>query len=89
MAKLYDVKAITGEYENERGEKKKRYLTCGVVLETKNGPCLKLEAIPVESNGWFMLFEPQAKERRSGSSSPAQDSVGTSYDDFDDASVPF
>lgn len=43
MAKKYDVVARIGEYEDEDGETRGRWLTVGAVIETDNGPCLLLE----------------------------------------------
>lgn len=68
--KVYDVVAITGEYTDGNGETKPRYLNCGVVLQTDKGFKLKLEAIPVESNGWFNLYEP--KQQSQGQQAPQQ-----------------
>lgn len=59
--KKWDVVAITGEYTNAAGELKKRYLNCGVVLEKEGKFTLKLECIPVGSEGWFQLYEPRSK----------------------------
>jgi len=58
MAKLYDIRAITGEYEKE-GETKKRYQTIGAVLETKSGgQMIKLDVIPMKWDGFAYLNEP-------------------------------
>lgn len=59
--KKYDVVAITGEYTNAAGEVKKRYLNCGVVFEKDGKLSLKLEAVPVVTEGWFQLFEPRSQ----------------------------
>ncbi|MCG8434398.1 MAG: hypothetical protein MJA83_10240 [Gammaproteobacteria bacterium] len=61
--KVYDVVAVTGKYTDKEGNEKNRYLNCGVVLQTEKGFRLKLECLPVESNGWFMLFEPKPKKK--------------------------
>ncbi len=63
--KKYDVVAITGEYTNAQGEKKKRYVNCGAVFETEKGMSLKLESLPVggEWNGWLSLYEPSQRQR--------------------------
>lgn len=58
MAKLYDVRAVTGEYEKD-GETKKRYTTIGAVLETKNGGMMiKLDVLPTNWEGFAYLNEP-------------------------------
>ena len=66
MSVKYEVIAATGTYKNKQGEEKKRWLKCGVVMETKNGGlAMKLEAVPVGSDGWFTLTEPKEYEPRS------------------------
>ena len=63
MSIKYEVIAKTGTYTNKQGEEKNRWLKAGVVMETKNGGlALKLEAIPVGSDGWFTLTEPKEYE---------------------------
>ena len=58
MAKLYDVRAVTGEYEKD-GETKKRYTTIGAVLETKSGgKMIKLDVLPTNWEGFAYLNEP-------------------------------
>lgn len=69
--KKYDVVAVTGQYTDKNGQEKNRYMNCGVVLSTDKGFRLKLEALPVESNGWFMLMEPRQQDGNQGGESPA------------------
>ena len=66
--KRYNVVATTGTYTDAKGVEKRRYMTCGVVFENEKGLLLKLEALPVGTNGWFYLFEPdkQGRSRRPG-----------------------
>lgn len=75
--KVYDVIAVTGEYQNNFGETKKRYQKCGVVFQGERGLSMKLEALPVgnEWNGWLFLAEPRDNREQSrgggGYSAPA------------------
>ena len=63
MAKLYDIRAVTGTYEKD-GETKKRYATIGAVLETKNGgQMIKLDTLPVSWDGFAYLNEPYEKDK--------------------------
>lgn len=63
MAILYRVVAAVGKYEGNDGKEKSRYVEMGVVMETKNGPMLKLESIPAAGwDGWAYLNEPKPKE---------------------------
>ena len=84
--KKYDVVAVTGQYTDRDGNEKNRYVNCGAVIKTDKGFSLKLEVIPVESNGWFMLFEPT---ERSNPQAPAEPPA-PAKDDFDDGQdIPF
>ena len=77
-AKLkYEVIAVTGKYKDKEGNEKSKWLKCGVVLQTDKGFSLKLEAIPIGSDGWFSLREPQKKE----SSQSAQRPTEPEFDD--------
>lgn len=65
MSIAYEVMASTGSYTDKNGVEKRRWLKCGIVMNTKTGGlALKLEAIPVGSDGWFSLFEPKAKDEQ-------------------------
>ncbi len=79
MAKVYDVVATVGEYETKTGEKKKKYMNIGSVVETKNGLSLKLESVPLNWEGWAGLYQPkdhdQAKQRDKQSSDDFEDDI--------------
>jgi hypothetical protein len=47
-----EISCIVGEYRNSEGQTKKRYQRIGSVIETKNGPMLKLDVIPLREGGW-------------------------------------
>ena len=83
MRKVYDAVVVTGEYEDRNGQKKKRYLNVGVVLEGDKGLSMKLEALPVNFNGWINFYEPKRREQ-SGDSRPRQDSAP-----IDDSDIPW
>jgi hypothetical protein len=77
MGKLYEVTAVTGKYTDKSGKEKSRYMNIGSVIQTKNGPMLKLEGVPVGWDGWAYLNEP--KEKPEG---------GTKRED-DEKEIPF
>ena len=53
MAKTqYEVTAVVGRYTDKEGKEKNRYQRIGSIIETKNGPMLKLDLIPVMEDGW-------------------------------------
>mgnify|MGYP006292559633 FL=1 len=49
---MYEVTVRTGTYTDKDGKEKGRYERIGSVIETKNGPMLKVDAIPVVEGGW-------------------------------------
>jgi hypothetical protein len=65
MSKLYEITIVSGKYKNKEGQEKSRYQTIGSVIETKNGPMLKLDSVPLLDggwNGWAYLNAPKTKE---------------------------
>lgn len=60
MAKTHDIVAVTGKYKDKDGNEKSRYQTIGAIIETKNGPAIKLESIPLGWDGWAFMNEPKA-----------------------------
>ena len=63
MAVKYELSAVTGTYRNKDGEEKKAYVRCGVIVEMKKGGLVaKLEALPVNFDGWIYLNEPKREE---------------------------
>lgn len=70
---MYEVTAIIGTYTNKDRQEKKRYLKIGSVIETKNGPMLKLNCAPFKEggwDGWAYLNQPRDKDdRHEGNSS--------------------
>lgn len=82
---IKEISCIVGEYTNGQGEKKKRYQRIGSVIETKNGPMLKLDNIPLREggwDGWAYLNDPRPKEEQA---QPQRQASG--FDDLDD--TPF
>ena len=49
---LKEVTATIGQYTNAQGETKHRYQRIGSVIQTKNGPMLKLDVVPLKEGGW-------------------------------------
>ena len=75
MAKLLnEIKVASGKYTNKSGEEKTSYQRIGSIIETKKGPMIKIDSIPVVDggwSGWAYIFEPRDKPEQK--------------DDFDDA----
>jgi hypothetical protein len=66
---IYEVSVINGTYINKNKEKKNRYQQIGAVIDTKNGPMLKLDSTPLVEggwNGWAYLNTPKPKEDYQG-----------------------
>jgi hypothetical protein len=81
MSKIVkEISCIVGEYTNSQGEKKKRYQRIGSIIETKNGPMLKMDVIPLREggwDGWAYINDPRPQEGQ-----PRRQASG--FDDFDD-----
>ena len=79
---LKEVTATIGQYTNAQGETKHRYQRIGSVIQTKNGPMLKLDVVPLKEggwDGWAYLNDPRPKDDLPGKAMPA----------FHDDEVPF
>ncbi len=85
MPVKYEVTAAI----REEGRDKPRYVRMGSVIDTRNGPMVKLDAIPVGWDGWAYLNEPKPKEDRAGGNRPQGPQRQSSADDFQDSSIPF
>ena len=62
---LKEVTASIGQYTNAQGQVKNRYVRIGSIIETKNGPMLKLDQVPLKEggwDGWAWLNEPTPKD---------------------------
>jgi hypothetical protein len=62
---LKEVTATIGTYTNAQGEQKYRYQRIGSVIQTKNGPMLKLDVVPLKEggwDGWAYLNDPKPKD---------------------------
>lgn len=66
MAIKYELIANGGSYTNKEGVEKKRWLKCGIVMETERGLSMKLETVPVNFDGWMILSEPREKPTHGG-----------------------
>ena len=80
---LKEITVITGTYTNNKKEQKNRYQNIGSIVDTKNGPMLKIDVIPLKQggwDGWAYINEPREKEEQ-----PRKKSSG--FDDMTD--VPF
>jgi len=47
-----EVTAVVGKYKDQNGQEKNRYQRIGSVIETKNGPMLKFDCMPIVEGGW-------------------------------------
>lgn len=87
MAKtISEVTCITGTYTNQQGEKKNRYLRIGSIIETKNGPMLKLDQLPLKEggwDGWAYINDPKPKDES------RQQPRGNNFDDMHNSDAPF
>jgi hypothetical protein len=78
---LKEITIISGKYTNKEGQEKSRYQRIGSMIETKNGPMLKLDAFPIVEggfSGWCYLSDPKPRD------GAPQQSRGADFED-----VPF
>jgi hypothetical protein len=67
MATIYEVTVKAGTYQKD-GQEKIRYQRIGSVIETKKGPMLKLDQVPLVEGGWqgwAYLFTPKEDDKKS------------------------
>jgi hypothetical protein len=65
MAIIYEVTVKTGVYQKD-GQEKVRYQRIGSVIDTKKGPMLKLDQVPLVEGGWAgwaYLFTPKPADQ--------------------------
>lgn len=81
---LKKIRVVTNQYTNAQGQQKNRYMTIGSIIDTKNGPMLKLDANPFVKggwDGWAYINDPDPVDAQK----PTQKFVGrTASDDFTD-----
>jgi len=83
---IKEISCIVGEYTNSRNERKKRYQRIGSIIETKNGPMLKIDAIPLKEggwDGWAYINDPRPKDdQRQQPQGSGFDDMGNDFPDF-------
>jgi len=66
MSKIVkEITCIVGTYVNAQGQQKNRYQRIGSIIDTKNGPMLKLDVIPLKEgswDGWAYINDPKPKD---------------------------
>ena len=93
MSKVYDIVATVGEYKNQQGEIKKKYLNVGAVLKGDNGSYILLNktfnpaglAEQGKDSIILSLFEPRPKDSQPQQSAPQQSAPSAEFSD----SIPF
>ena len=85
MAKLInEITVITGTYNNAQGQQKNRYQRIGSIIETRNGPMLKIDVIPLKEggwDGWAYINEPRERDEQPQQRRAPQ---GSGFDDMND-----
>jgi len=87
---IYEASAIADVYKDKAtGEERKRWVKCGVVMETSSGGmALKLESLPVKFDGWLQFYVPKPKENATGSQNPLPTGAGVAGSSGSD-DIPF
>jgi hypothetical protein len=57
--KIGDICAAGEKFQAREGGEKTRWIKCGILLETDKGFRIKMDCIPLVSDGWFAVFEDQ------------------------------
>ena len=87
MAKLInEISVITGTYTNAQGQQKNRYQRIGSIIDTKNGPMLKIDVMPLKEggwDGWAYINEPKPKDDQQPQQH-RQAPQGSGFDDMAD-----
>ena len=81
---IKEISCVVGEYTNKDGQTKKRYQRIGSIIETKIGPMIKMDSIPLREggwDGWAYINDPKPQEGQ-----PRRQASG--FDDMAD-DVPF
>jgi hypothetical protein len=79
---LHEVTCVVGQYKNAEGKTKNRYQRIGAIIDTKSGPMLKLDVIPLREggwDGWAYLNEPMPRNEPISRKKP----VDSSEDSWD------
>lgn len=59
--KLFDLMVAQGQYTNNEGQEKTRWLKIGTIMTTQAGKkAMKLDCLPLNADwdGWVQMFEP-------------------------------
>lgn len=83
---IKEITVITGTYTNAKGEKKNRYQNIGSIIETKNGPMLKIDVVPLKEggwDGWAYINEPRERDDQPQPRQSRQAPRDGGFDDMD------
>jgi hypothetical protein len=94
MARRIGTLCAAGEKYQTRDGEKTRWIKCGVLLETDKGFRVKLDCVPLGSDGWLNCFEDEQETTRGANPPPRQEPArhdpAPAHDDkFDDSDLPF
>jgi hypothetical protein len=85
MPRKATLRAKNGTYvDQQSGQEKTSYITIGHVIETQSGDTmLKIDAIPVDFDGWVYYGELPQKQVQANVATPQQSQ------DFEGEDIPF
>ena len=87
---MYEIKAIVGRYTDKNGDQKSRYQHIGSIVETKNGPMLKLDVIPLREGGWDgWAYMNDPKPRDDEAARQQQEHFRRKANGYEDDEMPF
>jgi hypothetical protein len=86
MKRFKRAVAVTGTYQDAGGNEKKRYTNVGTLFQRDDGSfLLKMEAVPVEWNGWISFYDLDEQKQPAAQAGGRQAGNGGGIDD----SIPF
>lgn len=62
MKKRFDIVVNAGSYTDSYGGEKTRWVKIGTGLESEKGKSIKIDAIPLNWDGWASLMESKPKQ---------------------------
>ena len=88
-----EITCIVGQYTNADGQQKNRYQRIGSVINTKNGPMLKLDVLPLKEGGWDgWAYINDPKPDRDDDQPARKPKISRGFDaahEPDDSDIPF
>lgn len=91
--KVKDVLAANGEYVDQQGQQKTRWIRVGTMLKNDQSgqTAIKMDCLPIgaEFDGWLVLKDPQPRDGEQKRQARPQRQQDEDTDGFRDDDIPF